>query len=43
MKEIWVIDVAILGDTRIEEKQSEKVVKYRTCRLNTNENIIPLL
>ena len=31
-KRIWIIDVAISGDGRIEEKELEKISKYQDLR-----------
>ena len=33
MVEIWIIDVAIPGDGRIEEKELEKISKYQDLKI----------
>ena len=32
-KQVWIIDVAIPGDSRIEEKVLEKISKYQDLKI----------
>ena len=32
-KLVWIVDVAIPGDTRIEEKEFEKISKYKDLQI----------
>ena len=32
-KQVWIIDVAIPGDSRIEEKEIEKISKYQDLKI----------
>lgn len=32
-KQVWIIDVAIPGDSRVEEKQLEKITKYKDLQI----------
>jgi hypothetical protein len=32
-KQVWMIDVAIPGDSRIEEKELEKIIKYQDLKI----------
>ena len=32
-KQVWIIDVAIPGDSRIEEKELEKISKYQDLKI----------
>ena len=33
MKQVWLIDVAISGDSRIDQKEVEKITKYQDLKI----------
>ena len=42
-KQMWLIDVAIPGDSRINQKEVEKITKYLNLKVEKKATVVPVV